>query len=44
MGHASCIGKIRNAYLGKSEGRRPLRIRRHRRENNIKPDPTINRI
>jgi hypothetical protein len=40
-GHIACIRETRNAYkvlVGKSEGKRPFVILRHRWEDNIKMD------
>jgi hypothetical protein len=39
VGHAACMGLLRNAYrilVGKTEGKRPLGRPRHRWEDNIK--------
>jgi len=41
MGHVALMGEMRNAYnifVGKSEGKRPLRRHRHRWEDNITMD------
>jgi hypothetical protein len=41
VGHVARVGEKRNAYrllVGKPEGRRPVRRRRHRRLDNIRMD------
>jgi hypothetical protein len=40
-GHVACMGAMRNVYrnfIGKPEGKRPLRRSRHRLADNIKKD------